>query len=143
MNTTNTRERQVEPRPPADSAAALPQALYGLVELAVEESATDIHIDAWGCQAVLRFRVDGTIQEKEPLTYDQARKLINQIKARVSTGHSWTVPSRRGLVIRFRSPNASQARNPKGLTNMRAPCTEVTTHGSSIACINRTLARSG
>lgn len=65
---------------PADRPDALPESLRGLVAQAVAETATDIHIDAWGSEAVLRFRVDGTIQVKEPLTYDQARRLINQVK---------------------------------------------------------------
>jgi len=80
MNTTDTREPEIHSRSPFNLTEPLPQALYGLVEQAVQESATDIHVDAWGREAVVRFRVDGTIHEKDPLTYDQARKLVNQIK---------------------------------------------------------------
>lgn len=77
----NTATREVERNLVSEGTAeSLPQALNGLVDQAVKESATDIHIDAWGNQAALRFRVDGTIHERETLTYDQARKLVNQIK---------------------------------------------------------------
>lgn len=77
----NTATREVETNVVSQGACeSLPQALNGLVDQAVKESATDIHIDAWGNQAALRFRVDGTIHERETLTYDQARKLVNQIK---------------------------------------------------------------
>ena len=63
-----------------DFSEPVPQALHGLVEQAVKESATDVHIDAWQNEATIRFRVDGTVYEKELLTYEQSRKLINQIK---------------------------------------------------------------
>ncbi|MBN1909598.1 MAG: Flp pilus assembly complex ATPase component TadA [Pirellulales bacterium] len=76
----STQQLQEKATSVVDVPASLPQALYGLVEQAVEESATDIHIDAWGTEASLRFRVDGTVHQKDTLTYDQSRKLINQIK---------------------------------------------------------------
>jgi type II secretory ATPase GspE/PulE/Tfp pilus assembly ATPase PilB-like protein len=37
-------------------------------------------VDAWGNQAAVRFRVDGTVFSREPMSYDDARRLINQIK---------------------------------------------------------------
>jgi len=80
MIPTSAREYEADIETAAKAAEPLPEALHGLVAEAVEESATDIHIDAWGHEAAVRFRVDGTIHEREPLTYDQARKLINQIK---------------------------------------------------------------
>lgn len=77
MNEKNAPDADVKVEAPANAPDALPQALDGLVQQAVEESATDVHIDAWGNEAVVRFRVDGTVHEKDSLTYDQARKLIN------------------------------------------------------------------
>lgn len=63
-----------------ESADALPSAIKRLVDEAVEELATDIHIDAWGHEASLRFRIDGAVHPREPISYEQSRKLINQIK---------------------------------------------------------------
>jgi type II secretory ATPase GspE/PulE/Tfp pilus assembly ATPase PilB-like protein len=80
QNEMNTRESGAQSPPTVDSADLLPQTLDGVVERAVAESATDIHVDAWGDQGVLRFRVDGTIYEKERLTAEQAQKMINQVK---------------------------------------------------------------
>jgi type II secretory ATPase GspE/PulE/Tfp pilus assembly ATPase PilB-like protein len=57
------------------------QPLFGVIAQAVNESATDIHIDTWEQQAALRFRVDGMVHNnEEPISYDEARRLINQIK---------------------------------------------------------------
>jgi len=61
-------------------SSALHPPLADVVERAVNESATDIHIDMWGYEAVLRFRVDGAIQDKGRISYEEARRLINQIK---------------------------------------------------------------
>ena len=54
--------------------------LADAIERAVNEAATDIHIDMWGEQAVLRFRVDGVVHDKGDVSYEEARRLINQIK---------------------------------------------------------------
>lgn len=54
--------------------------LADLIERAVSEAATDVHVDMWGQQAVLRFRVDGAIHNQGAISYDEARRLINQIK---------------------------------------------------------------
>jgi len=49
-------------------SAPLPEPLFRLVGQAVEESATDVHLDAWGDHAVVRFRVDGSVDQREPVT---------------------------------------------------------------------------
>lgn len=60
--------------------SAIQPPLADLIERAVNEEATDIHVDMWGQQAVLRFRVDGAIQDKGAISYEESRRLINQIK---------------------------------------------------------------
>lgn len=60
--------------------SAIHPPLADVIERAVHEAATDIHIDMWGQHAVLRFRVDGAIQDKGAISYEEARRLINQIK---------------------------------------------------------------
>ena len=54
--------------------------LFSVVGQAVDDGATDVHIDAAADQAALRFRVDGVIQAKERLSPAQARRLLNQIR---------------------------------------------------------------
>jgi len=58
----------------------VPEPLAGVIARAVNEMATDVHIDAWGEQAALRFRVDGMIHPSELISYDESRRLINQVK---------------------------------------------------------------
>ncbi len=60
--------------------APIPAALAGIVARAVAERATDVHLDAWTGAASLRFRVDGKVHEKERLSAEQARTLVNQMK---------------------------------------------------------------
>lgn len=118
MSTTETGEPEVEPQTPANLTEPLPQALYGVVEQAVQESATDIHVDTWGREAVVRFRVDGTIHEKDPLTYDQARKLINQIK--VAAGLDLPMPYH-PLEGHFRWSSGEEHRNLRVTVVSTAP----------------------
>ena len=66
--------------PPAALQDAIPDPLFGLLSDAVRESASDVHVDIWGREAAVRFRIDGTVCPREPLSYDEARRLINQIK---------------------------------------------------------------
>jgi general secretion pathway protein E len=63
-----------------DPAAPLPDAITGILAEALMEGATDVHVDSWSGGAALRYRVDGAVQEKEPLTPQQADTIINQIK---------------------------------------------------------------
>lgn len=54
--------------------------LSAVVQAAVEEGATDIHVDTWGNEALVRFRVDGMLHEKYRLAVADARRLINQLR---------------------------------------------------------------
>jgi len=54
--------------------------LFNLITDAVCESASDIHVDTWGSQAAVRFRIDGTVYQRKSLIYEEARRLVNQIK---------------------------------------------------------------
>lgn len=62
----------------------LPEPLAGVLADAVEQGATDIHVDTWGDQAAVRFRVDGVIREREPMGPEPARRLLNQLKIAAS-----------------------------------------------------------
>ena len=61
-------------------AAPVSPIVSDLVGRAVAERATDIHIDPWQGQAVVRFRIDGVLHTIEKLTPEQVRRLVNQIK---------------------------------------------------------------
>ena len=54
--------------------------LSTVVQAAVMEGASDIHVDTWRNGALVRFRVDGMLHEKHHLGTAQARRLINQIR---------------------------------------------------------------
>jgi len=74
---------QVNGEPPAElegKPSDLPELLAGILEDAVQQGATDIHIDTWGLRGALRFRIDGVIHEREPLDLEQAGRLLNQLK---------------------------------------------------------------
>jgi type II secretory ATPase GspE/PulE/Tfp pilus assembly ATPase PilB-like protein len=75
----------------AELPEVLPDPLFGLLSDAVRESASDVHVDAWGNQAAVRFRVDGTVCPRERVSYNNARRLINQIKvaADLSLAGQW------------------------------------------------------
>lgn len=60
--------------------ANLPELVAAILADAVDQGATDIHLDTWGDYGALRFRVDGVIREREPLAPEQARRLPNQLK---------------------------------------------------------------
>ncbi len=46
----------------------------------MRQGASDIHIDVWGDEALVRYRVDGVVHTRERLTPGQARVVVNQIK---------------------------------------------------------------
>lgn len=54
--------------------------LKDLFDLALEEKASDIHIEAFEAYAKIRFRVDGVLLEKMRLEKDLYQKLITKIK---------------------------------------------------------------
>ncbi len=58
------------------------QPLFGLVENAVNLSATDIHIDPVGDQHVVRFRINGIIRTRGGFPREEAKKLLIQLSAR-------------------------------------------------------------
>ncbi len=66
--------------PAPRSLVSLPQPLFGMVEQAVEDRATDIHLDPTGDTATLRYRVDGAIHLKELMSYERYKRIINQLK---------------------------------------------------------------
>ena len=76
MNSTELSQQDQ----PARRNATAPPPLADVITRAVNQAATDVHIDMWGHQAALRFRVDGFIHDEGAVSYDEARRLINQIK---------------------------------------------------------------
>ena len=73
-----------KPEDSAQSNDLVHPPLAEVIKRAVKEMATDVHIDMWGQQAVLRFRVDGMIHDKGAISYEEARCLVNQIKVAVN-----------------------------------------------------------
>lgn len=77
----NQSLRNLDSYGPSDrDSPRLPEPLAGILREAVQQGATDIHVDTWGNRAAVRFRVDGVARELDPLDLDQARRLINQVK---------------------------------------------------------------
>ena len=70
--------------PASSPGTDLPELLAGILTDAVEQGATDIHVDTWSDRAALRFRIDGVIRERESLDPEQARRLLNQLKIAAS-----------------------------------------------------------
>lgn len=65
---------------PIDPALTSFDPLFSVVGRAVNDGATDLHIDVSGEHATLRCRIDGIVQTAERLTAPQARRLLNQIR---------------------------------------------------------------
>jgi type II secretory ATPase GspE/PulE/Tfp pilus assembly ATPase PilB-like protein len=65
---------------PTRESYPFPQPLRGILASAVEQGATDIHVDTWGNRGTVRYRIDGVAREMEPLDLEQARRMINQLK---------------------------------------------------------------
>ncbi len=59
-------------RPAFSDNPALPQPLRGILAGALDQGATDIHIDTWGDRATVRHRIDGVPRELKPLDADYA-----------------------------------------------------------------------
>jgi len=86
-----TRYNDTEPQPEDNAGIELedqaqqntpplPELLRELVEHAVREGATDVHIDRIGRDFLVRFRVDGMVHEKYALDHGEGQRLVNQIK---------------------------------------------------------------
>jgi general secretion pathway protein E len=65
---------------PAVTAVAGPALARALLEDALRERATDIHLDPQGGGVRVRFRIDGVLLDGTFLTHDQGQHLINQYK---------------------------------------------------------------
>lgn len=75
-----------------------PPELKALVEQALSQAATDIHIDAKEEGYTIRFRVDGRVQPIDDLTIDQGETLINQIQVAAELGIERSVEPTEGRV---------------------------------------------
>jgi type II secretory ATPase GspE/PulE/Tfp pilus assembly ATPase PilB-like protein len=85
-----------------------PEPLASILTDGVGQNATDIHVDTWGDRALLRFRVDSVIREREPLNLEQARRLLNQLKNAAGLG----IEATRGpLEGQFRWSDGQHARD--------------------------------
>ena len=65
---------------PGQETPRLPDPLARILRDAVDQGASDIHLDTWGNRAAVRYRVDGVAREMEPLDLDESRRMLNQIK---------------------------------------------------------------
>ena len=54
--------------------------LIGVLRGAVEEGATDIHLDPYAEGKHVRYRVDGVIHDKTPVPMSMRNRLLNQVK---------------------------------------------------------------
>jgi len=66
------------------------QPLYGLLETAITDSATDIHFDPVGDQFLVRFRINGIIRNRGMIPQDEANKILLQLRAYAGMGISKT-----------------------------------------------------
>lgn len=60
------------------------QPLFGLLETAINHSATDVHIDPVGDQYLVRFRINGVINTHEKMPPEEAKRLLIQIRVRAN-----------------------------------------------------------
>lgn len=109
------------PRPVFGENSDLPQPLRGILVDAIDQGATDIHIDTWGNHATVRYRIDGAPRELEPLDLDSARRLINQVK--VTAGMDIEV-TRRPLEGQFRFQQGKDVRDIRVTIIPEAPRNE-------------------
>ena len=58
----------------------LPEMLDHLLEAAMQQGATDLHIDPVEREFLVRFRIDGVVHENQRLSVAEGHRLINQIK---------------------------------------------------------------
>lgn len=58
------------------------QPLFGLIETAISNSATDIHLDPVGDKYIVRFRINGIIHTRGMLPWEDAKKLLIQLRVR-------------------------------------------------------------
>lgn len=62
------------------------QPLYGFLETAITDSATDIHFDPVGDQFLVRFRINGIIRNRGMIPQDEAQKMLLQLRAYAGMG---------------------------------------------------------
>jgi type II secretory ATPase GspE/PulE/Tfp pilus assembly ATPase PilB-like protein len=58
------------------------QPLFGLIEAAINQSATDIHLDPIGDQFIIRLRINGMIRTYDIIPRDDAKQLLMQMCVR-------------------------------------------------------------
>jgi len=66
------------------------QPLYGLLETAITDSATDIHFDPVGDHFFIRFRINGIIRNRGMIPQDEAKQMLLQLRAYAGMGISKT-----------------------------------------------------
>jgi general secretion pathway protein E len=95
--------------------------LSAVVQSAVTEGATDVHVDTWGESAMVRFRVDGMLHEKYKLPATDARRLINQLRVSAELDVEATVRPAEG---QFRWSNDQATRDIRVTVLPTAPRNE-------------------
>jgi type II secretory ATPase GspE/PulE/Tfp pilus assembly ATPase PilB-like protein len=106
---------------PGQETPRLPEPLARILRDAVDQGATDIHLDTWGNRAAVRYRVDGVARELEPLDLDQTRRLMNQVKVAASLDLQATL---RPLEGQFRWRDGQRVRDVRVTIIPEAPRNE-------------------
>ncbi len=106
---------------PGQDGPRLPEPLARILCEAVDQGATDIHLDTWGNRAAVRYRVDGVARELEPLDLDQTRRLMNQVKVAASLDLQATL---RPLEGQFRWTDGQRVRDVRVTIIPEAPRNE-------------------
>ncbi|MBI9017421.1 MAG: Flp pilus assembly complex ATPase component TadA [Phycisphaerae bacterium] len=57
-----------------------PENLTNLLQQAILDRATDVHIDPFGDKMAIRFRIDGIVHTKQKLAMAEGQRLLNQVK---------------------------------------------------------------
>jgi len=72
------------------------QPLFGLLETAINHSATDVHIDPVGDQYLVRFRINGVINTHDKMPSEEAKRLLIQVRVRANLGITRSFTPREG-----------------------------------------------
>jgi general secretion pathway protein E len=97
--------------------------LATVMQEAVTEGATDVHVDTWGDVAMVRFRVDGMLHERHHLPAAQARRIINQVRVAAELDVEATIKPAEG---QFRWSKGEVTRDIRATILPTAPRNEAT-----------------
>ncbi len=85
--------------PIVTATGELSEPLYSLLSQAVEERATDIHLDPVDEGKLVRFRVDGMIYPRETLHADDHRRVLTQVKVAAGFSIARSFVPEEGMIV--------------------------------------------